>query len=74
MPRKANIQEIMEKMWVPPRDLVTLGVVGSEKTVYNWISSGKSPIPTTKFGHRRLFKLSDVLTYLEKNNVVLEAE
>jgi excisionase family DNA binding protein len=72
MPRKPDIAEIMEKMWVPPRDLVILGVAGSEKTVYNWVSSGKSPIPHTKFGHRRLFKLSDVLAYLEKHTVTPE--
>jgi hypothetical protein len=73
MPRKSTVEEIMSKVWIPPRDLVTLGLAGSEKTVYNLVSAGRFPVASTKFGHRRLFKLDDVLACLKKNEVRPEA-
>jgi|GEM_PF-3201850 len=72
MPRKPTVQEVMSKLYLSPGDLEIMGVVGSAKTVYNWVSSGKSLIPHYKFGHRRLFKLSDVLEYLERKKVTPE--
>jgi len=73
MPRKPTVEEIMSKMWIPPRDLgILVGV--SVKTIYNRLSSGDMFIPYTKFGRGVRFKLQDVLAYLEKNEVRPEAD
>ncbi len=69
MPRKPTVDDIMSKLYIRNRDGVILGAWESEQTMYNKIYSGKCPIPYTKFGRHVLFKLSDVLAYLEKNEV-----
>ncbi len=73
MPRKPTVEEIMEKLYLSPRDLETLLGV-SVKTIYNRLSSGEMFIPYTKFGRGVRFKLQDVLAHLEKNEVRPEAE
>jgi hypothetical protein len=72
MPRKPTKEEILGKVNIRIRDGEIAGWWNS-KTMRNKISSGKCPIPYTKFGHHVLFKLSDVLAYLEKNEVRPEA-
>jgi hypothetical protein len=68
--RKPTCEEILQKVWVHPRDLVILGAVGSTKTIYNQIVLGKCPIPHTKFGQSIRFKLRDVLAHMKKNTVM----
>jgi excisionase family DNA binding protein len=72
--KQRDVDEILKKFLLSPGDLVAIGAAGSEKTIYNLISSGKMFIPSTKFGRGIRFKREDVLAYLEKNEVRPEAE
>jgi hypothetical protein len=72
--KEQDVSSIMKKLWVSSKDLVTLGVAGSVKTLDNKRSSGKELLPHTKFGRSIRYKLKDVLEYLEKNNVMPKAE
>ena len=67
--KQRDVNDIMEKYLLSPGDLVAIGAAGSEKTIYNLISSGKMFIPSTKFGRGIRFKLEDVLAYLDKHTV-----
>lgn len=67
MPRKATVEEIYQKRFISVKDIVTLGLANSPKTVFNLISQGKFPVRSFRFGHKRVFKLEDVLAVLERN-------
>lgn len=38
----------------------------TEQSIRNSLSKGNYPIPSFKFGHKRLFRLTDIATYIDQ--------